>query len=132
MTWRGLATALAASVCIVVSAIPAQAQERLFNIPAGSLKAALDAFSRQAGIPIIYQGDQMQGVRSRGFSGKTSPQAALQSVIRGTGFRIRIDSSGAIAVTRQGNGQARETNSVSPQMLWAICPELALRTSDRP
>jgi len=108
MALRGLAAALAASVCVVAIATPAYAQERQFNIPAGNLKTALDSFASQAGTPFIYQSDEMRGVRTRGFRGKTSPQSALEQVLRGTGFVMRVDSSGAIAVTRAGNGQASE------------------------
>jgi len=89
---------------MVAIATPAHAQSRQFNVPASALKSALDIFSRQAGVPIIYQGSDMRGVRSGGFRGKASPQVALQAIIRGTGFRMRVDSSGAIAVVREGNG----------------------------
>ena len=108
MISRGFTAAFATSVCIMAIATPAQAQVRPFNIPAGTLKTALDSFSRQAGTPIIYQGDEMNGIRSRGYRGKASPHAALDAVLRGTGFRKRVDSSGAIAVARAGNAQAGE------------------------
>jgi len=108
MTSRSLMAALATGVCIMAMAAPVQAQDRQFNIPAGNLKTALDAFSRQAGTPIIYQGDEMQGVRSNGYRGKASPQAALEALLRGTGFAMRVDSSGALAVARLGNGPGNE------------------------
>jgi iron complex outermembrane receptor protein len=102
--------ALATGVCIMAVAAPAYAQERQFNIPAGTLKASLDVFSREAGTPIIYQGDDMQGVRSRGYRGKGTPQDALDALLRGTGYVMRVDSSGALAVTRAGNGQGNDAN----------------------
>ena len=108
MTFRALAAALATGVCIMAISTPAQAQERLFDVAPGNLKTVLDAFSRQAGTPIIYQGNAMTGVRSRGFRGRAAPRAALEGVLRGTGFVMRVDSSGAIAVARAGNGQAAE------------------------
>jgi outer membrane receptor protein involved in Fe transport len=102
---RALAAACATGACVVALAAPAHAEERQFNVAAGTLKAVLDAFGRQAGVPIIYQGGEMNGVRSRGFRGRATPQAALAVVLRGTGFAMRVDSSGAIAVARVGNGR---------------------------
>ncbi|MBB5986736.1 TonB-dependent receptor [Sphingobium lignivorans] len=100
--------AFATGVCIMAMAVPAQAQDRQFNIAAGNLKTVLDAFSRQAGTPIIYQGGEMQGLRSKGYRGKASPQEALEALLRGTGFGMRVDTSGALAVARLGNGQGNE------------------------
>lgn len=97
--------ALASGVCIVAVASPAQAQQRQFDVPAGELKAALDAFTRQARTPIIYRGSDMQGVRSNGFHGQASPAQALEAVLRGTGLLMQVDASGAIAVVRVGNGE---------------------------
>lgn len=106
MTSRSFAAAFATSVCIMAMATAAHAQDRQFAIPASSLKVALDAYSRQAGTPIIYQGNEMLGIRSKGYRGKASPKSALEALLRGTGFGMRIDSSGAVAVFRMGNGQA--------------------------
>jgi iron complex outermembrane receptor protein len=103
-----LAAACASGVCVVAIAAPVVAQERQFNVAAGALKSVLDTFSRQAGIPIIYQGDQMIGARSPGYRGKAAPQAALAAALRGSGFVMRVDASGAIAVARVGNGRSSE------------------------
>jgi len=103
MMSRGLLAALATSVCLVATAAPVCAQERQFEIPPGELLAALDAFTRQSGTPIIYQAADMEGIRSDGYRGSASPQAALQALLRGTGFLMRVDPSGAIAVARDGN-----------------------------
>lgn len=106
MRSKNLLAGLAASVCIVAIATPAYAQERQFNLPAGELKIVLDAFTRQAGSSVIYRSADMQGVRSAGYQGSTSAQNALEAVLRGTGFQMRVDRSGAIAVVREGNGAA--------------------------
>jgi outer membrane receptor protein involved in Fe transport len=105
MAIRTLAAALAASTCIVAMATPAQAQVRDFDIPAGNLKIALDAYSRQAGKPIIYRGEEVGNAYSRGFKGKATPHAALEALLRRSGFRAGADNSGAVAVYRSGNGQ---------------------------
>jgi len=97
---RDFAAALAAGVGIVALAAPAQAQERDFDIPAGSLKAALDAYGRQSGRPLIYRADDVRGVRSPGYRGSASPEVALAALLANTGFTARTDDSGAAAVIR--------------------------------
>jgi len=105
--------ALAAGVCMVALAVPAhaQAQKQAYSIPAGSLRSALDMFGRQSGKPIIYKMDDVQGLRSRGFRGTATPQAALDAILARTGFVARIDGSGAVAIVKVGNGERDRTSS---------------------
>lgn len=110
-----IAAALIGGVCIVALATPAQAQERQFNIPSGSLKAALDAYGRQSGRPIIYKADDVRGVRSRGYRGNATPQDALTAILANTGFGARTDNSGAVAVVRLGNGQSAPDRASSSE-----------------
>lgn len=98
MTNSKIAAALAASVCIVAMATPAQAQTREYRIPAGSLKSALDSYARQSGRQVIYKVDDIRNARSAGAQGSLSADAALNSLLRGSGFTFRADSSGAIAI----------------------------------
>ncbi|SEH14013.1 Outer membrane receptor for ferrienterochelin and colicins [Sphingopyxis sp. YR583] len=98
MKMRSLAATLATGVCVVAMATPAQAQTRAYNIAAGSLKSALDAYGRQSGRQIIYKADDIRGARSAGVRGSLSAEAALAALLRGTGFSYRIDTSGAIAI----------------------------------
>lgn len=109
MTYRRkLAAALAASVCIVAVATPASAQTRSYNVPAGSLKAALDAYARQSGRQVIYKSDEVRAARSRGAKGNLSADAALRALLAGSGFTVRGDSSGAVAIVRIAGAQSGE------------------------
>ena len=103
---RHFAAALAAGTCIM--ALPAQAQERTFDIPAGSVARALDMFMRQAGRPVIYRADDVRDARSPGFRGVASTEAALAAILSGTGFGPRTDQSGAIAIVRRGAAPGEE------------------------
>jgi iron complex outermembrane receptor protein len=105
MNIRTLAAAFASSTCIVAITTPAQAQERAFDIPAGSLRAALDAYNRQSGRPLIYRAEDVRGERSPGYRGTASPDAALDAILAGTGFSARADNSGAVAIVRAGVAQ---------------------------
>jgi iron complex outermembrane receptor protein len=105
MKTRSLATMLATSVCLVAVATPAHAQSRSYAIPAGSLKAALDAYGRQSGRQIIYKADDIRGARSGGVRGSLSAAVALATLLRGSGFTYRNDASGAVAIVA-GEGEA--------------------------
>ncbi|HEX8580642.1 MAG TPA: TonB-dependent receptor [Allosphingosinicella sp.] len=111
---RDVAAALAAGVSIVALATPAQAQQLNFNIPAGSLKGALDAYSRQSRRPIIYKADEVKGVRSHGYRGAGSPQTALEAVLSNTGFFAQTDHSGAIAVVRMRGAVTASAETMQP------------------
>jgi iron complex outermembrane receptor protein len=96
---RGITAAMMCAVAVVATA-PAQAQMHQFDISAGSLKAALDAFRRQAGRPIIYKSDEIKGAHSAGYRGAASADVALEAILAGSGFAMRSDGSGAFAIVR--------------------------------
>jgi len=99
---RTLATALATSTCIVALATPAAAQTREYNVPAGSLKSALDAYVRLTGRQVVYRADQVRLARSQGARGKQSAEAALAAILAGSGFTTRVDGE-LVAIVRVGN-----------------------------
>lgn len=102
---RTLAAALATSTCIVALATPAAAQTREYDIPAGSLKSALDAYVRQSGRQIVYRADQVRPARSPGARGRQSAEAALAAILSGSGFTTRVDGN-LVAIVREGNDRA--------------------------
>ncbi|MBO9669552.1 MAG: TonB-dependent receptor [Sphingobium sp.] len=110
---RTLAAALATTTCIVALATPAAAQTREFNIPSGSLRTALDTFARQSGRQVIYR-DDVRSARSPGVRGAHTPEDALTAILAGTGFVVRQDRSGALAIVKAGNAPATTDSVVSP------------------
>jgi iron complex outermembrane recepter protein len=92
--------ALMAGVYMVALAPSAQAQQQAYNIPAGSLKSALDAYSRQTRRPIIYKAEDIRAARSPGFARTGTDDNALAALLAGTGFASRADVSGAIAIIK--------------------------------
>ena len=90
---RTLTSAFAATACIVALASPAQAQTRQYNIPAGSLKAALDAYVDQSGRQIVYRADEVREARSMGIRGAATADAALAAILARSGFTTRVDGS---------------------------------------
>jgi len=104
-TIRNLALASAAYTITISAACAAN-----LNIPAGSLDAALDAYSTQTGVHLLYSQDAVEGVRSQGVKGELAPDTALSRILRGTGLTTRRDTSGAIAIYRGGDTSSALTD----------------------
>jgi outer-membrane receptor for ferric coprogen and ferric-rhodotorulic acid len=93
------------------------AQALSFDIPKGDLRAALDAYSRQSGVQIIYRVDEMRGVASPGAHGVLDPLAALDVILAHTGFTARHDSSGALAIVKASTApKSTAPPSMAPSM----------------
>jgi len=88
----------ALAICMVAMASPAQAQADTFHISAGRLEAALKAYIKQSGRSVFYKVDELGNIKSRGVNGDMSADAAIKRILSGTGFKARIDVSGAIAI----------------------------------
>jgi outer membrane receptor protein involved in Fe transport len=97
-TTAKLKTAILTGACAAAIATAAHAEE--FNIASGDLKAALTTYARQTGVSVIVSGDAVKGVHTRGVQGNLSADAALTRILSGTGFTIRRDPSGAMAIVR--------------------------------
>src|SRR5690242_15018640 len=69
-----------------------------FNIPAGDLESALNAYTSTTGVDLVVSTDAIKGVRTRGAIGAISPDAALSRLLSGTGFHAQRQPSGAIAI----------------------------------
>ncbi|HEY4123473.1 MAG TPA: TonB-dependent receptor plug domain-containing protein, partial [Rhizomicrobium sp.] len=71
-----------------------------FDIPAGSLKSALDAYAAQTGATLLYPIGAIGGVQTPGVKGAVSADDALLRILKGTGFTIQRTNSGAIGIVR--------------------------------
>ncbi|HEY5237340.1 MAG TPA: TonB-dependent receptor [Rhizomicrobium sp.] len=91
-----LISALVAGVFAI--ATPLSAEE--FNIPAGNLKSALDAYAAQTGTALLYPISAVKDVPSKGAKGSLSPDEALLRILKGTGFAIQRTDAGAIGIVR--------------------------------
>lgn len=91
------ASIIAGAVALVLS-VAAQAQDLTFDIGAGDLKAALEAYAKQTGQQLVYQPADVKGRTSPGVHGSMAPDKALEALLAGTGLKVNKDSSGAIAI----------------------------------
>lgn len=76
-----------------------------FDIPSGDLSAALDAYTKQTGVPLIIAGEAVKGTHTAGVKGDFSRDAALSRILTGTGFNVRhrlvADLRGAASKSRR-------------------------------
>ncbi len=94
--------ALTISTLAIVATVPASAQAELrtFRVEPGSMKAALEAWSRQSRRHILYRSEEVQGLRSPGVHGQMDERAALRAILGRSGLVVHSDASGAVAVSR--------------------------------
>ncbi len=72
-----------------------------FDIPGGDLATALDAYSAQTGIELLYSAGAIKGRHSAGARGELTSEAALRRILAGTGYTARRTRSGAIGVIHE-------------------------------
>jgi len=72
------------------------------DIPAGSLESALDTYSAQTGVHLIYAEREVSGVRTNGVKGALSADRALSAILTGTGLAMRRHSQNEVAIICDG------------------------------
>lgn len=72
---------------------------RQITVPAGDLIQALESLANQADVDLIYQADQLKGLRTSGLSGAFTPQQAVTELLEGTSLTLHEDSTGALLIT---------------------------------
>lgn len=82
---RACLLVLPAATAAVATAAPAQ---HGIIIPGGKLTTALTALSRQTGLSVGYVGT-LPAIEVRTFSGRMSPEAALERILAGSGLTLR-------------------------------------------
>ncbi len=90
---------------------------RDFNIPAGDLKSALDDYARQAGVELVVSSSAVKGVKTGGVQGDVPADVALSRILKGTGFGVYRQSSGALGIT-----QKESAVEVEPMQLAQAAP----------
>ena len=101
----------AAAACLMAG--HAAAGDGLVNIPAGSLKAALDAYIRQTGAQLIYNVDDVAGLATPGLAA-VPPAKALGLLLAGTGMSANRDRSGAVIISRS-NADTERNELLPPE-----------------
>jgi len=94
-----LARHAAGHLCAMALCGTAYAQLRSYDIAAGELKAALDAYALQSGAQVIYKTEDVRGRSTKGLGKRTlSADEALAVLLEGTQLSVRRDVSGAVMI----------------------------------
>lgn len=113
MSRLGLLSGSAIIACAISISATACAQDtREYNIPAGALGDALNAFATQSGQQIFFAGDIVVGLRSEGLRGRHTPTAALEKLLTGTGLEWSQTRQGVIYL-RRGQGGSLADMAIS-------------------
>lgn len=99
-TYAALSCALLANGS--VQAREARSDAIAFNIPGGSLQAALTAFAGQSGLQLIYAPENVAGRAASAVREKLPAHVALDRLIKGTGLHIRQVNERVIVLERYG------------------------------
>ncbi len=110
--FRFLKAALAGSTALVALASAAYAEN--FNIPAGDLKVALDAYARQTGVQLVMSSTAVRGAHTRGVHGDLSASVALTRILDDTNFVSINTSPNAYAVVHEDAASASRTEQAAP------------------
>ena len=83
------------SLIACTDAVQAQAPvtktaQRAFSVPAGSLEAGILKLGQQADLRLLYPSTLTNGKQTKGVSGTIATEAAVASLLDGTGLRDRI------------------------------------------
>src|SRR3569833_1846829 len=98
--------AMALSPEAAQTADPSNIPPRRYDIPAGLMGAALDAFQERSGVHVTLPLAGIRGLSSPGVSGFYTPQQAIEQLLKDTGVINHF--SGQEAVTGgPGQGRAR-------------------------
>ncbi len=70
-----------------------------FSLPAQPAAAALLEFSRQSGADVLFSSDELRGITTAAVAGTLEPEAALATLLTGTGLSARRTAPGRFVVS---------------------------------
>lgn len=116
-----LKAALAAGCCALALGTSAFAEQsgRRFDVPAGDMKTALDAYARQSRTQIIYRSDDLAGLRSPGVRGEFSADVALARLVQGGQLELRRGEGGVVAVVRKRAAAPTSSARLRTPVSWS-------------
>ena len=107
--------------CASAAFISGVAQAASFDIPAGSMDSALQAYMAQSGVQLFVSDDLVKGLHTNGVKGNLSPDEALSRLLNGTGLFTHHES-GAVAIVA---GRQSSAMDIPPMRLAQAAPPRA-------
>jgi iron complex outermembrane receptor protein len=90
------------------------------DIPAQPLGDALTVFAKQTGLQLVYVSDVVDGHRSRAVRAGLMPDAALSSLLRGTGLKFEYLTPRSIRILAAGMPREPSTRTRSADELQEV------------
>ncbi|MGO9112172.1 MAG: TonB-dependent siderophore receptor [Thermoguttaceae bacterium] len=85
---------------------------KAYNIPAGSMAAALNAFADRNGLHLLYDARATRRLKSSGLSGVYSVQSGLDRLLKGSGLTYSFASmDGTISIVLAQNDTGTQTDA---------------------
>jgi len=97
-----IAMMTASPMSLAVTAAPAEAQQRAYDIAAQPLARAVLDYSRQSGVFVLAPMELIKNKRSQRVKGRYDAEDALARLLSGTGLRAVSGNSGGLALVRAG------------------------------
>ncbi len=111
VTAAGIASGISTMASAQEAASAAEAQQR-FQIPAGSLEAALTALARQSGVLLVYLPELTRGQKTSGLSGEYSVRDALTALLSDTDLEATSTANGSYTLQRRAEDGALKLPAV--------------------
>jgi outer membrane receptor protein involved in Fe transport len=105
-----LASITIGATCAIIGASGAFAEK--FNIPGGDLKAALDIYTKQTGVSLVFPDEAVKGVHTKGARGDLSSNDALSRILAGTGFTLHRNPNSVITIVRDEQATLADPSAV--------------------
>lgn len=111
-----MAACMLLATTAIAAVVPAQAQAQAaarveFSIPAGDTAQALTAFSRQAGVQILFPYDVAAKHRTAGLQGTFGREDAVRKLIDGSELEIASATAQVITLRQRGSGPLDATSA---------------------
>jgi TonB-dependent receptor len=104
------------AVVAMAQAVPAAAQERVFNVPAQPALRAIPELARQAQVQIVAPASDLTGIVTPAVRGQMSVRHAVERLIAGTHLRIVADDGQTIALrSATQDSPGRSSTPAAPQ-----------------
>lgn len=117
-----IASAAGALSLQCAQAAPASSAVQAYNIPSGPLGTALNRFAQQAGVAIVFESDDLSGLRSPGLQGSYTVDDGFARLLEGSGYHAARARNGYLLERLASSGNALElgTTEVSANPLGTI------------
>ena len=122
MLRRTLRRSSLATGILLSLALPAQAQQREFDLPAGPARHSIPEFARQASVQIVAPGDRLADQRTAPLQGTFDTRVALARLLSDTDLRVARDDGRTITLTAAAATGAAGGGQPAPQEPAAEAP----------